>query len=757
MWAALPVFEMPNEPRRSGRARQSSSKANNIFLDDEIFGPPEPEDRLGQDGDDSADEFDARQEAPSGQDDEMSDDGVMTGDEQASVQSDQEDANVSKVPSKKVRRKQSEKPKKTSFRNSKRLNSGKPSHSARRPLPSDSALQSRGVPFNLYPYIGRDKSFVWLVGGGDTAENQRFLEMMDKFYNELAFPSRNIGKTSDHGMGNCSLQSEQSRDEDRVEAWEWYDQDAVRSSFARLQNCQPLSDADTETYFPPRKTSDLVAGQLLQLRHISLPPDNSISADELFEGTPLTDELRTAPPRRGWLINLGTSLTASGWAPNRAGPAQYLAVSPTTDASGKVQTTSAFAPAQPTPASIHILSFLGIRDGGSEDAYTIDARHNPHRVLSINFDYGRVLQLKWCPIPRNPRTDLSPDRTYLGLLAFVSADGVLRVLDVTCASATDGTTENVLLTRCAFETKPPGTICTCFTWMSSTLIAAGCANGYVAIWDLDGHLAMPTPPANAVPEFYHHCNNTYITGLATCYPSLPHILASSSMDGCLRLVDIRDPIADTALALRGRTPLVGLEWMDGCLSVLGVDDSFLLKGANVRHIAHFTGVMKSSATATALAVSPVHACVLVGCADGTIGGTNAMRRLYKERSDSFYKQLWVQHEWRPGQPVQTPLNPALIGIRNEDSPQREQSPQLDFPNGLSRLVTGFRLEDTRAEGGLFPRTEPKGAEERQLVTTIYERETAITNITWNPNLEAGGWAAAATSSGLLLVEDLCYD
>lgn len=39
-------------------------------------------------------------------------------------------------------------------------------------------------------------------------------------------------------------------------------------------------------------------------------------------------------------------------------------------------------------------------------------------------------------------------------------------------------------------------------------------------------------------------------------------------------------------------------------------------------------------------------------------------------------------------------------------------------------------------------------------STIYEEQTAITAVAWNPNLPCGGWAAAGMGSGLVRVKGL---
>nr|GFD59361.1 hypothetical protein [Tanacetum cinerariifolium] len=80
----------------------------------------------------------------------------------------------------------------------------------------------------------------------------------------------------------------------------------------------------------------------------------------------------------------------------------------------------------------------------------------------------------------------------LGFLAFISGDGAVRVLAVG-KPPPDDSTGYILVESYAFEAKPPNTVCSALTWLSSTRLAVGCANGCVAIWDIAESLQSPKP------------------------------------------------------------------------------------------------------------------------------------------------------------------------------------------------------------------------------------------------------------------------
>ena len=95
---------------------------------------------------------------------------------------------------------------------------------------------------------------------------------------------------------------------------------------------------------------------------------------------------------------------------------------------------------------------------------------------------------------------------------------------------------------------------------------------------------------------------------------------------------------------------------------------------------------------------------------------NPMRRVLARREQQ-YQQTVFRHEW------------------NRSS------------GGISRITEGYKVETSNVT------LSTKKASEGSFVT-IYERETAVTQVCWNPNLQCGGWVAAGMASGLVRVEDL---
>ena len=93
-----------------------------------------------------------------------------------------------------------------------------------------------------------------------------------------------------------------------------------------------------------------------------------------------------------------------------------------------------------------------------------------------------------------------------------------------------------------------------------------------------------------------------------------------------------------------------------------------------------------------------------------------MRRVLHRREQQYQQTMW-HHEW----------NRSL--------------------GGISRITEGYKVETTNVN------LATKKASEGMFVT-IYEKESAVTQACWNPNLTCGGWVAVGMASGLVRIEDL---
>lgn len=122
-------------------------------------------------------------------------------------------------------------------------------------------------------------------------------------------------------------------------------------------------------------------------------------------------------------------------------------------------------------------------------------------------------------------------------------------------------------------------------------------------------------------------------------------------------------------------------------------------------------------------VGKCHSSVAVGGADGSVIVTNPMRKALGKK-DAGWQQVVFKHEWvrRVGQ-----------GPRH----------------GMSRITEGYKGE--KVDFGVKYRETHRGTVNE---STIYEEETAVTTLGWNPNSVCGGWLAVGWGSGLVRVQDM---
>ena len=273
--------------------------------------------------------------------------------------------------------------------------------------------------------------------------------------------------------------------------------------------------------------------------------------------------------------------------------------------------------------------------------------------------------LKWCPVPRKYDPQGSQTQTNLGLIAGLWGDGVVRVLDISVPSSLDADVQYVLMKNAAFSTRPPNTVCSCVTWLSSTGIAAGCADGSVGVWNLPTSLSQHTSfhadsvnspltesQFNAEPAFFMSVSTTYILDITSCYPSRPNIIITTSMAGNLYMTDLMEPPSSAsfspAATIRSSRSRIGrslVVWHDYTQTAISSDDNFTLVAFPLRRFFRQVGLTRYKSPAMALAVSPVHPFVMAGCVGGEVICNNPLRRMFDAKV-AIWNSTWFTHEWR---------------------------------------------------------------------------------------------------------------
>ena len=606
-------------------------------------------------------------------------------------------------------------------------------------------------------YASKEDNMRHLFGTG-TEDVLNLVRSRDMWTSSITLPTRVADKNGSGGMGYPFSHTVEKREMESSVGWDWYYERGGRELFAKRQKNRVLHADDANSYMPkPLKAShSFLMGPHGKRRIYKLATMQSMHIEEAWKHATgaksdhAEGKGRTGS-REGWIMNLGNRVRCLDWAPNHAGSTQYLAlVAPKKSTATQTPTNSApaFTPSYPLPAAIQIWAFATSTD--TDHAGHIDQSRPPELVLTVCTDWGAVKHLKWCPVPRHLRDDEVRGKVSIGLLAGIWGDGTLRILDVQIDKVHSSLTSygmpppkhnvynltnaslQVKYEGAAFAARPPNTVCTCLTWLSAVDIAVGCANGFVAIWNIfDGNQSLSPHnddeniPSTAqslvpVPWFFLQIHQTYVLAMAAAYPAHPHLLATSSMDGYMRLTDLRAPSTDFVLTNRSRIGTTVIDYCEALQAMVSTEENDFVRIYPLRRFFSSISVGRADALITSLTVGKVHPTILVGSADGAVIATNPMRKVLNGKAQQ-YQQTWFEHEWtRKGE-------------------------------GVSRVLDGFKVETVNMARTLVG---DKRIKDGSVYATIYEEETGVTQVVWNPNLHCGGWAAAGLGSGLVRVEDL---
>jgi len=602
----------------------------------------------------------------------------------------------------------------------------------------DGAVYNRGLPDTITRKSGKADKRLFLFGSSIKefgAVEKAFL----KWNGQDTLPAHRkpqdiAAKSFDYSYWQGST----ARKHEEDESWKWYFELGGKEVFTKRQNTTKLSSGEGRARVAsgdvPERT--FLMGPLSDPRLFRLRVGQSLSLQDAWQ-QPQAGGFKAVPKsatRSGFMLNLGAKIKCTEWAPNQPGASQYLAISNLQAKELPKNTAPAYTPQSPYPAEIQIWKFAATTKGG------LDSDIAPVLKHVVCTQWGDIKVLRWCPAPYRQSSALAT--RSIGLLAGIWGDGGLRVIDL--MDQPEPLTTNYLhMEKAAFESHPPDTLFTSLTWISASRIAAGCANGCVAIFDLSKHSTSGTPR----PVIYTSVASSYVLSIASCYPSHPNLLITTSADGYPRLTDLNQPnpssATGTVLAPRTRATQNIAVWNDFTQNALVMDDNFALKGIPLRRFFTTISLGRARSVGTALATSLCHPFVLMGTAHGEVTGSNPIRRIIQPKAIPLL-QTWFGHEWR------RPTEAEASGVEDPSCPEDKKI----GPHGLSRFMEGYKIEQGQRQyrEGSMQNSDDK--EHGLHFHTVHEEATAVTALAWNPNRECGAWAVAGMADGLLRVEDL---
>lgn len=619
----------------------------------------------------------------------------------------------------------------------------------------EAGTHSRGIADPVRSYAkGAKGEFLYSLYGNATQDLVHAARSRDQWSEDVALPTRPDVRGT-RGMRHLFSHNAEKRQWEATEGWDWYHNHGGQQRFAEVQRSHTLISEEGIRYVPQPSHAQrtVFMGPYGRQTRFDLSTFQSMFLDEPWEHAPPLDgsEEQNAEPRKpqkqkdGWLLNVGTGVRCLEWAPNHSGDAQYLAVSTLQpkdiEKIGQLKFSPAFN-AQSFPSSIQIWSFPSSERSFRETS--IDPHHPPRLRMVICTEWGDPKHLRWCPMPREFReNDHQEGNSPIGLLAGVWSDGHVRVLDIHLEHAdTTQETTYIKCTTAAFTAKPPSTLCTSVTWLSPTELAVGCANGYLAIWSIypppssNPQSPQPPPPPSLStshhpsPLLYTPLHPSYILSLSTAYPLAPHLLATSSASGHLRLTSLRAPTTDYVLSPRMRHAPPQIHFSEPCHAFLTADDNDSVKAWPLRRFFSPVNVARIPGTGICLAPGNFHPSVLVGCADGSACAINPMRKMLYPKTMAWQLPVW-KHEFR-----------RATGKERESGEE----------GGKVRFTEGFKMKEANMAQGTRGGTGK--AVEGVVVATVWEEEGQVRSVSWGRSVEVGAWVAVGMGSGLVRVEDL---
>jgi transcription factor C subunit 6 len=196
-----------------------------------------------------------------------------------------------------------------------------------------------------------------------------------------------------------------------------------------------------------------------------------------------------------------------------------------------------------------------------------------------------------------------------------------------------------------------------------------------------------------------------------------------------------------------------LVWNDFGQIAIHADDTSTIKGSTLRRFFAKLVLAKAKSNATSIASSPCHPFILVGCANGEVFSTNPLNKVTDSGRSETWQQAWFAHEWRrPETQAGVGNTASTIAISLQATTSAGTDRAVIGSNGISRFIEGLKAEFVPLAGD--GHNQNHNRHYGTAFTTVYEENSAITAVAWNPNLHVGGWAAAGMGDGLLRVEDI---
>ncbi|KAI6136441.1 hypothetical protein F5141DRAFT_995226 [Pisolithus sp. B1] len=373
-------------------------------------------------------------------------------------------------------------------------------------------------------------------------------------------------------------------------------------------------------------------------------------------------EQTRVPEGSSYIFNAGSPVWGLDWCPTH--PAgrprkqfkQYLAVAPFP--SRAHAPSVGFKAQRPSPACVQIWALqpraaednVGEHDDFSEKGCE-SGEMRCEMVLCLNA--GPAQDIKWCPLPAHDPVcysllwdDMRDVRIprKLGVLAGTFEDGSLSVyvvpdpLDIAIAMRSDASPIFVKLPEPTLRIELENTSCWSLDWANSEVLAVGCTNGCIAIYDV-GNALNEGICTNILPMYYMYVHQSAVRAIAwirapptnargdPATSEDPTVIASGGYDGVECLIDIRDPHG--YVVNRTRDVITTATYSVFAAGPVMIDHDNTVKAYSVSPTMLGRGhiLMEPDGPVWHVHASDYHPQLAVGSADGSCSTTNLLKSM----------------------------------------------------------------------------------------------------------------------------------
>ncbi|TNY18287.1 hypothetical protein DMC30DRAFT_62850 [Rhodotorula diobovata] len=270
----------------------------------------------------------------------------------------------------------------------------------------------------------------------------------------------------------------------------------------------------------------------------------------------------------------------------------------------------------------------------------------------------------------------------VGLVAAVFADGsaaILVVPDPTTVRAALGVDDDetaYVKAEPLVRLRVPETGICSVAWGGHEVLAAGCLNGYIAVWRVGGVLRSGQPPDRPPrPTHYFAAHAALVRQLVFVSTPPPHLAAraahdldaaptgivSVGYDGSAVLSDLREPGGGASVLTHERSALYTVAYSahTGMAYTLDADDRVKALGLKPSMQGNEGRVTIHRGAIWSIAASPHHATVLSASLDGSAMLSSGVRALRKRRLRGHYltRMYRLEVEYRT---ALDPYNPYSV-------------------------------------------------------------------------------------------------